>query len=116
LPIFISPEIIPIGGYGYSVRRCTVITDELEKNVLARLRRIEGQVRGIMRMTEDRRYCIDILLQIAAAEAALHRVGTQILRNHLQTCVAKAFRAGTEEEAEEKIGEFMAIYDKLRPK
>ena len=62
--------------------------------VLARLRRIEGQVRGLQRMVEEDRYCIDVLTQINAVKAALEGVALLLLRDHTEHCVADAIRAG----------------------
>ena len=61
---------------------------------LARLRRIEGQVRGIAQMVEDDRYCVDVLTQIAATQQALRAVGRELLRHHLKSCVAAAATKG----------------------
>ena len=61
---------------------------------LRRLRRIEGQVRGLQRMVEEDRYCIDILTQVAAATKALHSVALELLEDHLGSCVAQASTAG----------------------
>jgi CsoR family transcriptional regulator, copper-sensing transcriptional repressor len=76
---------------------------------LTRLARIEGQVRGIRRMIEEGAYCVDILTQVQAAEAALRAVGRNILHKHMQHCVADAFRNPSEEDAEAKINELMDV-------
>ena len=73
-------------------------------SVLPRLRRIEGQVRGIVRMVEGRRYCIDIIQQITAARKALDAASLQIMNNHINTCVSDAIR---KREGEAKIAELM---------
>ena len=62
--------------------------------VLKRLRRIEGQVRGLQRMVEDDRYCIDVLTQVAAVKAALESVSLTLLQDHIQHCVAGAIESG----------------------
>jgi DNA-binding FrmR family transcriptional regulator len=64
------------------------------EKVRARLQRIEGQVRGISRMVEDDRYCIDVLTQVNAARAALENVALILLRDHTEHCVAEAIQAG----------------------
>lgn len=64
---------------------------------LARLKRIEGQIRGIAQMVEQDRYCVDVLTQIAAAQSALRAVGKQLLRHHLKHCVADAAKLGRAE-------------------
>lgn len=61
---------------------------------LDRLKRVEGQIRGIAQMVEQDRYCVDVLTQIAAAQSALRSVGKQMLRHHLKHCVADAARKG----------------------
>src|SRR5690242_4878818 len=64
---------------------------------LKRLRRIEGQVRGIQKMVEEGRYCADVLTQVGAVQEALRSVGRELMRNHLKNCAATAIRAGGEE-------------------
>jgi DNA-binding FrmR family transcriptional regulator len=79
-----------------------------EKDALVkRLHRIEGQVRGIERMVEDERYCIDILTQIAAATTALETVAFKILDEHVSHCVAGALESGDAEVAAEKSRELL---------
>ena len=79
-----------------------------EKEALVkRLHRIEGQVRGIERMVEDERYCIDILTQIAAATTALESVAFKILDEHVNHCVAGALESGDAEVAAEKSRELL---------
>jgi CsoR family transcriptional regulator, copper-sensing transcriptional repressor len=68
--------------------------DSDKTQVLARLRRVEGQVRGLQRMVQDDTYCIDVLTQLAAVTKALQGVGLQLLDNHLQHCVAGAAADG----------------------
>ena len=74
-------------------------------DVQARLRRIEGQVRGLQRMVDDDRYCIDILTQVNSIKAAIDRVALLLLRDHVEHCVADAVRAG---EGDEKLDELTA--------
>jgi DNA-binding FrmR family transcriptional regulator len=71
---------------------------------LNRLRRIEGQVRGLQRMVEEDKYCIDVLTQVAAATKALQAFSVELLEEHLATCVVDAAKAG-DGQAEEKIRE-----------
>ena len=78
--------------------------DQLQK----RLARIEGQVRGIAKMVEDDRYCIDILTQISAVSTALESLALEILDDHVTHCVAGALASGDEHEAEEKTAELLA--------
>jgi DNA-binding FrmR family transcriptional regulator len=67
-------------------------------------------------MITSRRYCIDVVTQISAAEAALHKLAGVLLRNHIQTCVLSAFRSSDSGEIESKVGELMRVYDSLRPR
>ncbi len=73
---------------------------------LRRLRRIEGQVRGLQKMVEEERYCADILTQVSSVQEALRAVSRELMRNHLRHCVASAIRSGDGEDAE-------AMYDEL---
>ena len=79
---------------------------------LRRLRRIEGQVRGIARMIEDDKYCIDVLTQVSAATAALQNVALGLLEEHMGGCVVDAAKAG-DEEAAAKVAEASAAIARL---
>ncbi|MFD1331875.1 metal-sensitive transcriptional regulator [Methylopila musalis] len=79
-----------------------------------RLSRIEGQVRGIARMLEDDRYCIDVVTQISAVRAALKRVEEEILKDHVSTCVETAIQSGDKDEQRRKVGELVATLGKMR--
>ena len=76
---------------------------------LKRLNRIEGQVRGLARMVEEDRYCIDIVTQIAAVRAALRRVEESVLRDHVDHCVRHAIASGNKAEQEQKVAELMEV-------
>lgn len=76
---------------------------------LKRLSRIEGQVRGLSRMVEEDRYCIDIVTQIAAVRAALRRVEEEVLRDHIAHCVEHAIVSGDAAEQRRKIAELMDV-------
>jgi DNA-binding FrmR family transcriptional regulator len=75
--------------------------------LLKRLARIEGQVRGIARMVDEERYCIDILTQLAAADTALEAVGLKVLDEHVRHCVSRALASGDAQEAETKANELL---------
>ncbi|MHC4149781.1 MAG: metal-sensitive transcriptional regulator [Planctomycetota bacterium] len=83
----------------------------VNERALRRLRNVEGQVRGLQRMVEQEKYCIDILTQISAARAALHSVGMVILRRHVETCVSDAVESGGMER-QEIIDELMGVLSK----
>ena len=76
---------------------------------LKRLSRIEGQVRGLARMVEDDRYCIDIVTQISAVRAALRRVEEEVLQEHITHCVEHAISSGDVKDQREKIAELMEL-------
>ena len=76
---------------------------------LDRLRRIGGQVGGLVRMVEEERYCVDILTQLRAARAALRRVEEAVLREHVEHCVAQAIRSGDAAEQKTKVDELLDV-------
>jgi CsoR family transcriptional regulator, copper-sensing transcriptional repressor len=81
---------------------------------LKRLSRIEGQVRGLGRMVEEDRYCIEIITQIAAARAALARVEEEILGDHIAHCVDQAIASGDPDQQRQKIAELMELLQRAR--
>ncbi|MHB1872846.1 MAG: metal-sensitive transcriptional regulator [Steroidobacteraceae bacterium] len=81
--------------------------DATRKAVQARLRRIEGQVGGLLRMVQEDRYCVDVLTQINAVRAALHKVEQEILRDHVAHCVANAFASGDVLDQQRKVAELV---------
>lgn len=83
---------------------------ELRSKVETRLRRIAGQVAGIQRMVEDDRYCVDVLVQVAAVRAALDQVGKLVLSGHVETCVAHALEGGSARERKRKIDELLDVF------
>lgn len=74
-----------------------------QEKLLAKIRRIEGQVRGIAKMVTEDRYCIDVLIQVQAARAALTRVGLEILEDHAKGCVVSALQQGDEAVVDELV-------------
>jgi DNA-binding FrmR family transcriptional regulator len=81
---------------------------------LVALRRIEGQVRGVQRMIEERKYCIDILNQIYAVKGALGRVEEKILEKHFRNCVTEAVRGSSEKEKQRKMDEIFKLIHQTR--
>ncbi|HAV76192.1 MAG TPA: transcriptional regulator [Anaerolineae bacterium] len=81
------------------------------ENTLRRLKTIEGHLRGIIRMVEADEYCIDIIRQIQAVDAALNKVSTQILDNHLNTCVITAIKGNNVKEREKVIKEITEVFE-----
>ena len=83
------------------------------KDALAkRLRRIEGQVRGLQKMVDEERYCADILIQIASVQEALRSVGKLLLQNHLTHCVTAAMRSGEPAETKRVVDEIVELWGK----
>ena len=78
-----------------------------------RLRRITGQVAGIERMIEEDRYCVDILLQVAAVRGALDGVGKLLLNAHVETCVTEAMTSGRPKDKKAKLAELLEVFTKL---
>jgi DNA-binding FrmR family transcriptional regulator len=87
-------------------------TEEEIESLIKRLKRIEGQVRGVQKMVEDNRYCIDILVQISAIQAALKKVGFNLLERHANHCVSKAIREGNGEESIQELMEVVKQFSK----
>jgi DNA-binding FrmR family transcriptional regulator len=90
-------------------KRITTHEDEL-----TRLRKIEGQIRGIQRMIEEKRYCVDILTQINSVVGAIERVEENILERHLKGCVDYSLDKGTKEDRREKINEIIDVLRRFR--
>ncbi|MFC0523827.1 metal-sensing transcriptional repressor [Pontibacillus salicampi] len=87
-------------------------TDQEKEQVLNRLKRIEGQVRGIQKMIEEDRYCVDVLVQISAINAALKKVGFSLMERHTNHCVADAIHKGNGEEAIDELMKVMQQFSK----
>ena len=87
-------------------RKAVAVDPAIKASNLRRLRRIEGQIRGLQRMVEEDRYCADILTQVSSAQEALRAVARALMRNHLSHCAAQAIRSGSTEERQ-------AMYDEL---
>ena len=81
-----------------------------DRKLIARLSRIEGQVRGIARMVEEDRYCIDILNQMQAIKSALRKVEEEILKGHAAHCVAHAIKSGDAKDQTEKFSELVELF------
>jgi DNA-binding FrmR family transcriptional regulator len=93
------------GAHEDEGRKAVAVDPDVKERNVKRLRRIEGQVRGIQKMVDEDRYCADIMTQISAVQEALRSVGRELMRNHLKHCATTAIRGG-EEEAE-------AMYDEI---
>jgi CsoR family transcriptional regulator, copper-sensing transcriptional repressor len=87
----------------------SIVQIETKAAVLKRLKRIEGQVRGLARMVEEDRYCIDVVTQISAVRAALRRAEEEVLRDHVANCVEHAIASGDKTDQRRKIAEIMEV-------
>ena len=90
-----------------------VISVEHKADALTRLRRIEGQVKGLQKMVEEGRYCVEVLQQLSAVQEALRGVTKVIMRNYLENCVTNAIRSGDAEEAKTIYDELMRVIFKF---
>jgi DNA-binding FrmR family transcriptional regulator len=98
-----------------SARKAVAIDPEIKASNLRRLRRIEGQIRGLQRMVEEDRYCADILTQVSSTNEALRAVARALMRNHLAHCATHAIRTGSIEERNEMYDELLGmIYKNAR--
>jgi len=96
-------------------RKAVGVDPEIKASNLRRLRRIEGQIRGLQRMVEGDRYCADILTQVSSVQEALRAVARALMRNHLSRCAAHAIRTGSEEERQGMYDELLEmIYKNAR--
>ncbi|MFX0558870.1 metal-sensitive transcriptional regulator [Tepidibacillus infernus] len=86
--------------------------NEMNQKILQRLKRIEGQVRGIHKMVEEDRYCVDVLIQIAAVRAALDKVGLSLLERHTHGCVQKAIKSGNGDPAIDELMDVIKLFIK----
>lgn len=86
-------------------------TEHLEE--LVSLRRIEGQIKGVQKMIEEKRYCIDILTQLSSVVGAIRRVEENILNRHLRGCVLESFSTGSKEDRQKKIDEIIETLKKF---
>jgi len=93
-------------GSGKGARKAVAVDPEIKTSNLKRLRRIEGQIRGLHRMVDEEYYCADILVQISSVQEALRGVGRELMRNHLQHCAAQAISKGSRQDA-------AAMYEEL---
>lgn len=89
-----------------------MLSDDEKGKLANRLRRVMGQVTAVERMIAEDEYCVDILMQIAAANGALGKVGQMVLESHIHSCVNNAMRDGTKKEREEKLEELITIFQK----
>jgi CsoR family transcriptional regulator, copper-sensing transcriptional repressor len=92
-------------------RKALAVDPEIKSANLKRLRRIEGQVRGLQRLVEEDRYCADILVQVSSVQEALRSVGRALMRNHLRHCASEAIRDQTPGRAEAMYEELLGLME-----
>jgi CsoR family transcriptional regulator, copper-sensing transcriptional repressor len=92
-------------------RKALAVDPEIKSSNLKRLRRIEGQVRGLQRLVEEERYCADILVQISSVQEALRSVGRALMKNHLRHCASEAIRDTAPGRAEAMYEELLNLMD-----
>lgn len=108
-------EIAACACAAKGARKAVAVDPEIKEVNRKRLRRIEGQVRGLQRMVEEERYCGDIIEQIASAQEALRGVARNLMKNHLRHCATKALTSGKPKEAEAMYDELLElVYTHLR--
>ncbi len=90
-------------------KKATGVEPSIKQANLKRLRRIEGQVRGLQKMIEDDRYCADILVQVASVHEALRAVGRGLMQNHLRHCATHAIRSGDPQQADAMYNELVDL-------
>lgn len=100
---------------GSSERKAVAVDPEIKQSNLKRLRRIEGQIRGLHKMVDEERYCADIIVQIASVQEALRGVSRALMQNHLRHCATQAIRSGNDRQAMAQYEELLElIYRHLR--
>ena len=92
----------------------SIMQEDTKKVCLTRLNRVEGQVRGLTKMVEDDRYCIDVVNQVQAVIAALKKVEGEILKDHISHCVEHAIRSGDKKAQREKVSELVETLARAR--
>lgn len=88
------------------------VDSAIKRSVLNRLRRIEGQMRGLQRMVEEERYCADILTQVSSVQEALRGAGRELLQNHLRHCATEAIRSGDPDQMEAMYRELLQLMER----
>jgi CsoR family transcriptional regulator, copper-sensing transcriptional repressor len=119
-PVARRPHQLPAQAHcacdaGSEPRKALAVDPAIKEANRKRLRRIEGQIRGLQKMVDEDRYCADIITQVASVQEALRGVARNLMRNHLHHCAAKALRSGKQEESEAMYDELLdLIYAHLR--
>ena len=107
-----TEELAPC-GCATGERHAIAVDPEIKRSVLNRLKRIEGQIRGLQRMVEEERYCADVITQVSSVQEALRGTARSLLHNHLKHCATKALRSGDQAEAEAMYSELMELMGRV---
>ena len=99
-------------GSGARPRRAVHMSEAMKHRLLLRLKRIEGQVRGVQRMVQEERYCPEVMEQVSAVQESLRAAGRLLLRNHLQHCVTHAVRSGDTDRSNQVYDELASLFFK----
>ncbi|MZP44388.1 metal-sensing transcriptional repressor [Heliobacterium gestii] len=99
-------------GYGYPLGVAVLECAQSKEALIRRLKKIEGQVKGIQKMIADDKACLDLLVQVAAARAAINRVGTLIIMNHTRRCLSNVPLTGEQEKALEELVDVLTKFTK----
>ena len=107
-----TEELAPC-GCATGDRHATAVDPEIKRSVLNRLKRIEGQIRGLQRMVEEERYCADVITQVSSVQEALRGTAKSLLHNHLKHCATSALRSGDPAQAESMYSELMELMGRV---
>ena len=100
-------------GCGTGERHAVAVDPEIKRSVLNRLKRIEGQIRGLQRMVEEERYCADVITQVSSVQEALRSTAKSLLHNHLKHCATQALRSEDPAQAEAMYTELMDLMGRV---
>ena len=105
-------SVVPC-GCATGDRHAVAVDPEIKRSVLNRLKRIEGQIRGLQRMVEEERYCADVITQVSSVQEALRSTAKSLLHNHLKHCATTALRSGDPAQAEAMYAELMELMGRV---
>ena len=105
-------SVVPC-GCAAGERHAVAVDPEIKRSVLNRLKRIEGQIRGLQRMVEEERYCADVITQVSSVQEALKGTAKSLLHNHLKHCATEALKSGDPAQAESMYSELMELMGRV---
>jgi len=107
-----SESPCPCSPPGSDERHAVAVDPEIKRTVQNRLRRIEGQIRGLQKMVDEERYCADVITQVSSVQEALRGVNRALLQNHLRHCASAAIQSGNTETQEAMVEELVQLMDR----